>query len=307
MWLDPRMHNETELKLVFRPRDVERLRRLPTIAKLASGRPVTRNLVSVYYDTPERRLEAHSTTLRVRRSGRRFVQCVKSGGGRIGGILVRGEHENPVPTEDPVVPAIADSGLRRLIARAGADRLEPVFRTEFKRTSRRLVLEDGGQVMMDLDVGEIVDGEERESINELALELRAGPPDRLFDLALEIHEAVPLRVSVATKAQRGYALLAGKPPSWRKALPLELPRETTVEGALIRIVQHCLDHLLDNEACTLNDDHPEGVHQMRVALRKRRQNIFWAFLILWREILAGRFFAIGTGGAIRGLHTSSAC
>ncbi len=270
--------DEIELKLSVQPEDLPRLRNLPIFKSLSPSRPRTRTLISVYYDSPDLALREKFVALRVRKTGGRYVQCVKTKAAHIGGIMVRKELESPVPTEDPVFSAIEDENLRRIISRAG--KLEPIFRTEFKRTSRQLTLERGGEATLDIDVGEIVTAVAREPICEMELELKSGPPHRLFDLALAILPSVPLRLSTISKAKRGYALLSGESSSWRKDNPFDLSAAATVEEALLNTVQHCLDHMLANEACVLESEDPEGIHQMRVALRRLR-----SALMLYRHVL----------------------
>ena len=274
------MHQETELKLLFRPRDLTRLHTLPLIGERTKGRPRKRPLLSVYYDTPGRELRRQGVILRVRKADGRYIQGVKSEGRRIGGGTVRPELESPVPTEAPLLSAIADDRLKRLVARAGANGLEPVFRTAFTRTSHRLSFDDGGRVMLDIDVGEIVTATAAEPLCELELELEAGPPHRLFDVARRINAEVPLRVSICGKASRGYALAAGETPGWSKFVRPKLTGDVTVEDAMILAVQRCLDHLLANETCLLETDDPEGVHQVRIALRRLRST-----LRLFRSVL----------------------
>lgn len=274
------MHQETELKLLFRSADLSRLLKLPLIAERAKGRPRTRPLLSVYYDSPRRDLRRQGVILRVRKADGRYVQGVKSEGRRIGGGMVRPEWECPVPTEAPLISAIADNRIKRLVTRAGANGLEPVFRTEVTRTSHRLSFDDGGRVMLDVDVGEIVTETAAEPLCELELELEAGPPHRLFDLARQINDDVPLRVSINGKASRGYALAAGETPGWSKFVRPKLTGDVRVEDAMIVAVQGCLDHLLINEACLIETDDPEGVHQVRIALRRLRST-----LRLFRSIL----------------------
>ncbi len=119
------MQREIELKLLFRPEDIGRLRGLPLIKKLASGRARTRRLVSIYYDTPGRKLRKQFVSLRVRKESGGYIQCVKTVTSRIGGLLVRKEVECPVPSISPVVAKINDKDLKRLVKDAGADKLEP--------------------------------------------------------------------------------------------------------------------------------------------------------------------------------------
>lgn len=61
--------------------------------------------------------------------------------------------------------------------------------------------------------------------------------------------------------------------SWSKAAPLELAADATVEAALAAALRNGLDHLSDNESCVLARDHEEGVHQMRVAVRRLRSRL----------------------------------
>lgn len=57
-------------------------------------------------------------------------------------------------------------------------------------------------------------------------------------------------------------------PTYAKATPLELPEHCSGEDALIATIDNCLTHLSANEDCALAGVDPEGVHQMRVALRR---------------------------------------
>ena len=62
-------------------------------------------------------------------------------------------------------------------------------------------------------------------------------------------------------------------PGWHKARPLHLKRGASAEVALAEIVRGGLDHLRANEACVIARAHDEGVHQMRVALRRLRSGL----------------------------------
>jgi triphosphatase len=80
----------------------------------------------------------------------------------------------------------------------------------------------------------------------------------------------PLRLQPLDKAARGYGLMTGAPPAWRKAGPVRLDGAVTVEDALQAILGACVRHWLDNEAATRDGRDPEGLHQLRVALRRLR-------------------------------------
>lgn len=72
----------------------------------------------------------------------------------------------------------------------------------------------------------------------------------------------------------------GAGPKYKKATLPPLRRSTTAEEALARIVLSCVDHLRGNEACVLAQSHEEGVHQMRVAVRRLR-----SCLVLYKDFI----------------------
>jgi triphosphatase len=63
------------------------------------------------------------------------------------------------------------------------------------------------------------------------------------------------------------------PPAWHKSRPLVLPPDSSAEDAIVEAVSNGLAHLTNNEACVLARSHQEGVHQMRVAVRRLRSRI----------------------------------
>lgn len=62
-------------------------------------------------------------------------------------------------------------------------------------------------------------------------------------------------------------------PIWAKAASLAFADDVTAEGALSAAIANGLDHLAANESCVLGRFHPEGVHQMRVAVRRLRSRL----------------------------------
>ncbi len=262
--------HEIELKGIIQAEQVDRLSNHPAIKKLVVGRARSRKHVSVYFDTPDHELRRQGLSLRVRKVGRAYVQCVKQAYKRLGSIPVWIEWEGPVPSQEPAISAIQEKRLRRLIRRAGVEHLQPVFRTDVQRRSRKLRFDDGSTASLDIDVGEIVAGDVSESICEFELELESGAPELLFDLASGIGKVIPFRLATMSKASRGYALLSQDEPQPRKYVRPKLAKKHTVEQVLTQLVQHGLDHLRTNEAVVLTTDHTEGIHQMRVALRRLR-------------------------------------
>jgi len=258
---------ETELKLALEPAAVARLRRSPLLRALKVGRGAKQRLVSVYFDTADRKLLRHDLSLRVRQVGTKRIQTLKAAAHA---PLARHEWECEVDGDVP--------DLESLIALTGVppggldgdEVLQKVFATDVERTAWPLRLEDGSEVELALDLGQISTDRGSAPICEAELELKSGAAARLFELAADLHRDVPFRVEGRAKSVRGYALAAGDPaPSARAVMPL-LDPGMDVEAAFKAIAWACLRHLDLNESCAALGHDPEGVHQVRVALRRLR-------------------------------------
>ena len=278
---------ETELKLLLAPQDLRRLRRDSRIKALQQGRASTRRVHSVYYDTPERALLRAGLALRLRSDGGRWLQTLKTEGQSAAGLHLREEWEWPLPGEALDFGLLASTPQAKRFRAAGLRaKLGPVFRTVFERTSLRLGFADGSLAELCLDSGEIRSGRRASAISEAELELLAGSPVRLFELALELAERVPLRLGQASKAERGYALARGLPARPVKAAPLELDQDGSVAAAFSTVVRGCIAHLQANEIGFLAGKDPEYLHQVRVALRRMR-----ACFSLFKTVLPQPVFA----------------
>ena len=227
-------------------------------------------LISTYYDTPDLALKRRGLTLRVREQGGRFIQTVKAGDLGGGDILTRGEWEDELAANrpDPLAPR---SGAR--LPDGIADDLRPLFATDVTRTSVAIEPTPATRIEAAIDEGEIraAGSSEIEPISEIELELSSGDAAVLYEVALRLLEVAPIRIEPRSKSERGYRLGEGAPPVVHAA-PVVLDPMMSVEAALQEIGRACLAHLLHNEAATL-EKQPEGVHQMRVAVRRMRSAI----------------------------------
>jgi inorganic triphosphatase YgiF len=136
-------------------------------------------------------------------------------------------------------------------------------------------------VELALDEGELRAGERGEPIRELEIELAEGAADAVFDVARRLVAAGVTRLLVASKAQRGYELAAGSPPAWAKAGKTRLGRQLAVGDALGRILDGVVAQLWANHDAAFDGRDPEGVHQLRVAVRRLR-----SALALFKGVLA---------------------
>jgi triphosphatase len=260
---------EVELKLAAASSDLQKLKCL-LLAMPTVRSEVQSDLTSTYYDTPDLALHRKQLTLRVRKQGRKFVQTVKAGDVAESDLLTRREWEDPIASSRPDIDAPKTG--KRLPDSTREQDLHPIFTTSVNRILIEVELHPSTRIEAAVDEGEIrtADGSGIEPISEIELELKCGDPAALFDVALRLLEAVPVRIETRSKAERGYRLLgaAGLPRAVH-AGPVAFDPAMPVEAALQRFGRECLTLLLRNEPVMLAGE-PEGIHQMRVAVRRLR-------------------------------------
>ncbi len=270
---DKKPNQEVELKLTAEREQLNEAWASRLLATRAGGEAV-RQLETVYYDTADQRLRRRGLALRVRKDGSRFIQTVKTEANGAAGLITRGEFSCAVPSAKPDLKRIEDPELKRHMGLILAAELEPVFTTRVERRSRKL--RRGGRnlpkavIEIALDDGEVVTESGRRRLAELELELLEGAPEVLYDLARKLVGETPLALQTVTKSDWGYALARGETPKWVRAADPDFPADITLDRALDGIFRSCIRHWLANHAPVLEDDDPEGVHQLRVALRRLR-------------------------------------
>jgi CHAD domain-containing protein len=91
----------------------------------------------------------------------------------------------------------------------------------------------------------------------------------------------PAKLAVKTKSERGYALVEDQPLNAVRASKIMLRRKATLSSAFQVIGRSVLHHIAANEPAVLAGN-PEGVHQMRIGVRRLRAAI-WVFSKLLRS------------------------
>ena len=196
---------EIEIKLQLPSVNFAGLRRVPLLRK-ASRSKRSENQVSVYFDTKRLKLKHSGLTLRVRRTGSRYIQTIKSDDGS---PFERGEWEAAVDDSRPDLKRADTSALEPLGIKKLRKRLRPVFETRVQRTSYPLTRKDC-DIALTIDRGEIDAGNSTLPLCEAELELKRGNRARLFEFARAIARATSAELAVKSKSQRGYELLAGE-------------------------------------------------------------------------------------------------
>lgn len=280
------MNEEIELKLRVTPSLAARLKRSEILHSCASGRAVTRRLLSIYFDTPRLDLKSLGGALRIRNVGRRRIQTLKLPVEDVTGLQVFHEFERDIAGDTPDMTHIGESALlARFQDHKFITELAPVFATEFRRTTIPVRIDDS-EVDVAVDIGEIRGGERRLPLCEVELELKSGNPQRLVDLALALHREAPCAWEYDTKAARGYRLAANEPPAAQRARPVAIEHGMSARAAFVLAARVAVRQIRANEACARLGEDPEGVHQLRVGLRRLR-----ALVGAYRRAMAVAFHA----------------
>jgi inorganic triphosphatase YgiF len=282
---------ETELKLSLPASALPKLRQ----HRLLTGtKPQRQRLLNTYYDTLDLALKQRRIALRHRTLSWGQLLTVKSAEPAAGGLAQRSEWEAPSEPGAFNFSHVDDKPLRKWLE-ALVPNLQPVFTTDFLRTTWLISPTPGTQIEVALDRGAVRCGEREDPICEIELELLEGPTSSLFDLALALQADLPLRPEIASKAERGFSLFlqAGVKPVRARASSVE--KGLTSGQAFRAIALQCIEQLQRNEGGVRNSEDQEFVHQARVAIRRLRTAMrFWAPLLppgfvttldpAWREL-----------------------
>ena len=265
---------EIELKFALLATDPmalgPRLAALPVLSRRKAQHFLLEN---TYFDTPDQQLRANKVALRVRQVGTaadpQWVQTLKMGLGGDSAMSQRGEWEFAVPT-GTLDPAQLQSTPWRDLDPDGTlfAALVPQFVTSFARTTWDVKQRDGSRIEVALDIGTIEANGASAPICELELELLAGQPEALFDVAKRIAKSVSLIPLHWSKSERGYQLahmelhmpLRSRPVQLANGMSFTQVAHTTLGEMWLQFTAN-LNHL---RAC----DDPEVLHQARIGWRR---------------------------------------
>ena len=259
---------EVELKLELSPSALPQFRKLPLIRALQASAKRS-SQVSVYFDSDKQKLRRHGLVLRVRRIGDRYIQTIKAT--QNSNILTRDEWESEIADGQPDLAQARGTALDRLLTGEFCRKLKPQFETRVRRTVFPLE-RDGAVIELALDMGTIDTGAASMRLCEIELELQRGDKERLFDVARLLARALPVQLALTSKSERGYRLLESAQGAPMKFATVPLTPDMPTREAFREIGRACLQQIIGNEPAVLKDD-AEGVHQMRIGLRRLRTAI----------------------------------
>ncbi|MGI9502538.1 MAG: CHAD domain-containing protein, partial [Geminicoccaceae bacterium] len=261
---------EAELRLAGEPDVLNAVFASPFLSPEPGAEEKVSDLDSRYFDTAELDLRARGLAFRVRANGEGYKQTLKAGDDANAALLKRGEWETALGDEQPRPEALPKGAREHLPKAAFKGGLQETFATRMRRRARKVAIAGAGRIEAALDLGEIAIGKTVMPIAEIELELLEGQPDALYQLALKLQEVGPLRLETRSKSTRAFDRLAGKPPRWHGASNPSLDPAGSVDQAMVAIFENCFAQWLANQAAAVDGRDPEGVHQLRVALRRLR-------------------------------------
>lgn len=202
---------ETELKLRFTTK--EGYDRLLSRKRLSSM--VSRNMMAIYYDTPDRRLHRERISYRVRREGERYIATIKAQGGAKDGIHRRLEWNIVQPDAAPVPSRFLTNEvfstdpaqtLKEILAVMGNGPFEERCRTQFIRRTSNITSPEA-VIELCVDDGFLSAGGKTEEIWELELELCSGSEEYLKKMGEFFCKEYDLAPENRSKYARCLALL----------------------------------------------------------------------------------------------------
>jgi inorganic triphosphatase YgiF len=179
--------------------------------------------------------------------------------------------EAEIASQAPDLNQAAGTALAPLINNKLHRQLMPLFETQVRRTIYPLVNHDRA-IALTIDRGTIDTGRHSAPLCEIELRLERGKMADLFGVARELAHALPAQLAFKSTSDRGYALIDGETDAPVYAGRIDLIRGTSARNVLQIIGRACLKQVLDNAPALIKGD-PEGVHQMRVGLRRLRAAI----------------------------------
>src|SRR6476661_4460705 len=222
---------------------------------------------TLYFDTDNLDLRRDRVELCVRKRDGQVIQKIKTRQAN-GSLIGCQSHEIVLSDLEPNLEharALLAPDLRDVISPSA---LKPRFRTRFSRISHQFA-NDSCITRASFDGGCIEATGRSELISEVEFKLKGGRLNSYTQECVSFLAEVPAALLIESKAARGYRLAAG-----------ELP--------------HGFQHFLDNYPAVTLAAEPEGIHQMRVAVRRLLSAIRMFAPVVRLEDTSGLFQALKT-------------
>ncbi len=274
------MAGEIEIKLEIPASAASKVMRLPWLWEQASGEVQPAHMTATYFDTPKRDLRKRGLSFRIRRVGDKRVQTVKAAANGDASPITRHEWETEISGDAPELRHASGTPLEDFSKKKLRKTLAPVFEVKVERSAYP-VQSANSAIEIAIDRGHIEAASASASFCEIELELKRGASSELARLGRRIASEVPASLGLKTKADRGFELRYGKSAGVYRSEPIQLQADAMMGESFQLIGWSCLRQFaLNADAVRIGD--PEGVHQMRIGLRRLR-----ALKTLFKELIDG--------------------
>ncbi len=263
---------ELELKFTGAPADIAALPQSRMMQAVAFREGRWARLRSHYYDTENRALAKEGLALRRREESGKRIQTVKRD--TAAGAVVREEYESEISEGDAFPQPTGDGDIDELL-RSNSDALKEIAEIRVDRwTQPARFGASEFEIAIDLGVARAsgVNGAPggETPIAEMEIEFVSGEMSDLFSFGRFVIDSAPLRLAARSKLETALAVGSGalytlekqKRPVFDDDAPAVEALQAMLAAAAVRII-NVQSPLLDIRAV-------EGVHQMRVALRRFR-------------------------------------
>lgn len=263
-----------ELKLTGVASDLRR-----TFRSLNGKRPITSNSVSTHFDTRGRRLWRRGFSLRLQATDDELCLVLEQLGdkSRKHGLWVSALTEPMVG-----IDLLPDDAPRSEIGVILPEELQPLFTSDIHGAKRRFEFK-GASVEASLTLGQISNDDRETPVAELSFRRLSGSGAALLSYVAALAQEHNLVFGARSIAARGMELADDAPPATIKAAKPVLDGSDTLERAVAKIVVLATEQIIGSIAAAEDGRDPEGVHQLRVALRRLR-----SALTLFKDRLGSR-------------------
>ena len=213
------------------------------------------------FDTDDGRLRRVGFWLRLRKSGGHFNLIVE--------LVSGGIWTSNVPEYLADIGLLPPDAPRGEIGAILPEELRPCYIVDVTCRQKRLSL-DGVSAIVKLNTGRITAADREAPVAEIEFGLLIGSPTIMLQEARALLGRYRLAVGASSHTARGEELLAGSPPSALKAVKPELAPSDSIEQAVAKIIAITTAQIIGNIAAAGDGRDPEGVHQLRVSLRRLR-------------------------------------
>jgi inorganic triphosphatase YgiF len=265
-------NKEFELKFTGSPTDIAALPRSLFLSAIYRDKGEWERLDTTYFDTSKGSIKNAGLSLRLREKAGRLVQTVKCAQAG-GGCIERDEVEFPLAQKSDFPKRTGDTEIDSVIVQH-AQSLMPIARTASDRWSAQVRFRSS-QIEIAIDIGCVESWNEagtifRTPLAEIELELKTGSAADVFDLGRLLARNVPVRLSTRSKLETALALPHGAAGMIKQRKKSQAAPGDPVADILQRALSDIAFRLTDLQPVLVDMRQVEGVHQMRVALRRLR-------------------------------------